>query len=221
MGWHILFVGKSDSILDPIWPRLEARGMWVTLAASQRTAIEHARQRPPDLIIVDSTTSRSCHRLCRSLRRISPHSAVILLADEHGLPDDIPCDVRLSKPFTARKLIARIEKVLEQHVPKLLQVGSLILDPATRIVQGARGEQTLTPKECAILMVLMENAGRVVSRQQLMRSIWDTSYVGDTRTLEVHIHWLRKKIEADPAAPQFIVTVRGQGYRLNIPEASD
>jgi DNA-binding response OmpR family regulator len=216
MGWHILFVGKSDSILDPIWPRLEARGMGVTLAASQRTAIELARQHSPDLIIVDGTASRSCHRLCRSLRHISPHSAVILLADEHGLPDDIPCDVRLSKPFTARKLIARIEKVLEQHVPKLLQVGSLILDPATRTVQGARGEQKLTPKECAILVVLMENAGRVVSRQQLMRSIWDTSYVGDTRTLEVHIHWLRKKIEVDPKAPQLIMTVRGQGYRLNV-----
>jgi DNA-binding response OmpR family regulator len=152
------------------------------------------------------------------LRRISPYSAIILLADEHGLPDDVPCDLRLQKPFTARKLIARIDKVLEQHAPKLLQVGSLILDPATRLVQGDQGEQKLTPKECAILAMLMEHAGEVVSRQQLMEVIWDTTYLGDTRTLEVHVHWLRKKIEADPAAPRYIITVRGQGYRLHVPD---
>lgn len=215
MGRHILFVGKSDAILDPIWPRLEARGMRVTLAASQRKAIAQARQRTPDLIIVDGTVSRSAKRLCRSLRRASPHSALILLADEHGLPNDVPCDLRLRKPFTARRLIARIEKVLEQHAPRLLQVGDLILDPATRVVQGPQGEQKLTPKECALLQVLMEHAGQVVTRQQLMEMIWNTNYLGDTRTLDVHVRWLRKKIEINPSDPRYIITVRGRGYMLN------
>ncbi len=219
MARHILFVGKSDSVLDPIWPRLESRGMRVTLAASQRSAIEHARKRSPDLIIIDGTVFLSSKRLCRSLQRVSPHSAVILLADEHGQPDDVPCDLQLRKPFTARKLITRIDKVLEQHAPKLLRVGSLVLDLATRMVQGARGEQKLTPKECAILAMLMEHPGEVVSRQQLMESIWKTSYLGDTRTLEVHVYWLRQKIEADPDTPRYIITVRVQGYRLNLPSS--
>ncbi|NOZ29286.1 MAG: response regulator transcription factor [Chloroflexi bacterium] len=123
--------------------------------------------------------------------------------------------MHLRKPFTSRKLIARVESTLEQHAPKVLQAGGLVLDPAVRMVQGARGKQKLTPKECDLLAVLMRRAGEVVTRQELMEAIWNTRYVGDTRTLEVHICWLRKKIEADPKKPQYIVTVRGQGYRLN------
>ena len=215
MGRCILFVGKSDSILDPIWPRLEARGLRVSLATSQRMAVEQARKRSPDLIIIDGTVSRSVHRLSRSLHRIAPHSAFLLLADEHGMPDDVECDMRLPKPFTARKLIARVEKLLEQHAPRVLQIGTLRLDPATRIVHGEQGEQHLTPKECAILVFLIEHAGQVVSRQQLMQAIWDTSYLEDTRTLDVHIRWLRKKVERDPNAPLHIITVRGEGYRLD------
>jgi len=215
MGRHILFVGKSDSSLDRMWPRLEDRGLHVVLAASQRHAIDYAREHTPDLIIVDGTVSRSSNRLCRSLRRASPHSALMLLTDENGLAENVPCDAQLRKPFTSRKLIARVEKMLEQHSPKVLQVGGLILDPATRVVQGARGEQRLTPKECEILTLLMERAGEVVSREELMERIWNTEFMGDTRTLEVHICWLRKKIEADPRRPQYIITVRGEGYQLN------
>ena len=215
MGRYILFVGKSDSSLDRMWPRLEDRGLHVMLAATQRRAIEYARDHSPDLIIVDGTVSRSSKRLCRSLRRVSPHSALMLLTDEDGPSEDIPCDVHLRKPFTSRKLIARVESTLEQHAPKVLQAGGLVLDPAVRMVQGARGKQKLTPKECDLLAVLMRRAGEVVTRQELMEAIWNTRYVGDTRTLEVHICWLRKKIEADPKKPQYIVTVRGQGYRLN------
>lgn len=216
MGRCILFVGKSDSILDPIWPRLEARGLRVSLATSQRMAVEQARKRLPDLIIIDGAASHSVQRLSRSLHRIAPHSAFLLLADEHGMPDDVECDMSLPKPFTARKLIARVEKLLEQHAPRVLQVGTLRLDPATRIVHGEQGEQHLTPKECAILVFLIEHAGQVVSRQQLMQAIWDTSYLGDTRTLDVHIRWLRKKVERDPNAPLHIITVRGEGYRFDL-----
>ena len=216
MGSHILFVGKSDPILDPIWPRLESKGMRITLAASQRSAIELARENLPDLVIVDGTVSRSAGRLCRSLRRATPHSALLLLTDENGLVEDIPCEMQMRKPFTARKLTARIDKILKQHAPKLLRVGDLILDPATRVVQGPKGKQKLRPKECDLLMVLMERAGETVSREELMEEIWNTEYLGDTRTLEVHVCWLRKKIEVDPKHPRYVRTVRGKGYRLDI-----
>ncbi|GAB4515538.1 MAG: response regulator transcription factor [Anaerolineae bacterium] len=219
MARQVLFVGKSDATLDRIWPRLEDRGIQVTLATTQRRAIDHARHRPPDLIIVDATVSRSASRLCRSLRRASPHSLLLVLIEEGIDLSDAPCDFELSRPFTPRRFIARVERMLESAGPHLLRVGDLVLDPSTRVVQTVNGEQRLTPKECALLMVLMEHAGEIVSREELMRSIWKTNYLGDTRTLDVHIRWLRKKIEPDPSHPRMIITHRGVGYSLALPES--
>jgi len=99
-----------------------------------------------------------------------------------------------------------------------LAVGDLILDPTTRIVHCNGGESKLTPKECRLLGAFMENEGKVLSRKDLMKEVWDTDYMGDTRTLDVHIRYLRKKIEENPSDPSYILTVRGVGYRLELPD---
>jgi DNA-binding response OmpR family regulator len=106
--------------------------------------------------------------------------------------------------------------------PKLpqapLAVGDLVLDPTTRLVHCNGAENKLTPKECRLLGAFMENGGKVLSREYLMKEVWDTDYMGDTRTLDVHIRYLRKKIEHDPSDPSYILTVRGVGYRLELPD---
>ena len=95
-----------------------------------------------------------------------------------------------------------------------LRIGPIHLDAATRTVQGPRGRHQLPPKQCNLLRILMTHAGEVVSRETIMRQVWETEYLADTRTLDVHICWLREKIEPDPARPVHLLTVRGQGYRL-------
>ncbi|MEJ5199698.1 MAG: winged helix-turn-helix domain-containing protein, partial [Anaerolineae bacterium] len=93
------------------------------------------------------------------------------------------------------------------------------LDLSTRIVSGPRGQQRLTPRECSLLAYLMRRPNQVFSRRQLMKDVWDTPYLGDTRTLDVHIHWLREKLEPDPQKPVFLVTKRGIGYVFVVAQA--
>ena len=97
-----------------------------------------------------------------------------------------------------------------------IEVGDMVLDPARRVVSCSDGQIKLTPKECRLLGALMSNGGKVLSREDLMREVWDTDYMGDTRTLDVHIRYLRRKIEKDPSDPSRIITIRGVGYRLEV-----
>ena len=106
------------------------------------------------------------------------------------------------------------DKLAKSRSSKILCVADVTLEVGKRQVTGCNGTQSLTPKECQLLALLMRNPGRVLSRKFLMKKVWKTDYLGDTRTLEVHICWLRKKIEEDPNYPQYLVTVRGVGYRF-------
>lgn len=105
---------------------------------------------------------------------------------------------------------------LGQKRQEPIEVGDMVLDPARRVVYCSDGQIKLTPKECRLLGALMSNGGNVLSREELMREVWDTDYMGDTRTLDVHIRYLRRKIEKDPSDPSRIITIRGVGYRLEV-----
>ena len=120
----------------------------------------------------------------------------------------------MTPPFTSRKLLYRIKKVAEQLTSREIRVGPLALDPDTRTLRKSKAALPLRPKEAALLKLFMENAGRVLSRQEIMKKVWETDYIGDTRTLSVHVRWLRQKIEDDPNTPRFLRTVRGVGYRF-------
>ena len=124
-------------------------------------------------------------------------------------------------PFTSRKLLYRVKKVAETLTSRELQAGPLSLDLNSRILYRQAEAFHLRPKEAALLAFFIQHAGQVLSRQAIMKAVWQTDYIGDTRTLTVHVRWLREKIEKDPSNPRFLRTVRGVGYRFAIPESED
>lgn len=215
MANTIFYVGRSDPTLDAHWKVLEDKGWRVILTSGQKRAVERVGVEQPAIIIVDTTTSRlSPERLCHLLRQRSPASALLLLIAAGARLPDAPCDSVLVKPFTQRKLSIRLQSLLKARTNRTLQVEGLVLDLSTRRLHGPKGEHTLTPKEFDLLLLFMQNAGRVLSRRVIMEEVWHTSYLGDTRTLDVHIRWLRQKIEAEPSRPTILRTRRGVGYIL-------
>jgi DNA-binding response OmpR family regulator len=126
--------------------------------------------------------------------------------------------VILSLPFTLQKLMNRIRPLLPAEQKDLLQVGGLQLDPIQRWVRIGGRQTSLTPRLVTLLKILMEHPGEVIEREYLFRTVWDTAYTEDTRTLDVHVSWLRRAIEEDPRNPQHIKTIRGVGYRLDMEE---
>ncbi len=215
MANTIFYVGRSDPTLDAHWKVLEDKGWRVILTSSQKRAVERAGAEQPAIIIVDTTATRlSPERLCHLLRQRSPASALLLLIAAGARLPDAPCDSVLVKPFTQRKLSLRLQSLLKERTNRTLQVEGLVLDLSTRRLRGPKGEYTLTPKEFDLLLLFMQNAGRVLSRRVIMEEVWHTSYLGDTRTLDVHIRWLRQKIEAEPSRPTILRTRRGVGYIL-------
>jgi DNA-binding response OmpR family regulator len=142
----------------------------------------------------------------------------ILLLEKGHASAGAAVDAFMTPPFTSRKLLYRIKKVAETLTSREIRVGPLALDPDTRTLRKSKTTQHLRPKEATLLEMFMRNAGRVLSRQEIMKEVWETDYIGDTRTLSVHVRWLRQKIEDDPDAPRFLRTVRGVGYRFDIPD---
>ncbi len=124
----------------------------------------------------------------------------------------------MTPPFTSRRLLYRVRKLAESLPCREIQAGDLLLDPDTGMLRKGEMEVRLLPKENALLALFMRNRGKVLSREEIMSQVWDTDYLQDTRTLTVHVRWLRLKIEDDPSAPRYLRTVRGVGYRFDVPE---
>jgi DNA-binding response OmpR family regulator len=121
-------------------------------------------------------------------------------------------------PFTPRKLLNRVRRLLPGDDSFLIEVGPIRLNLAQRKVQSLGKEARLTPKQVKLLEVFLLNPGRLLSRKTLLRRVWQTDYLGDTRTLDVHMSWLRRAIEPDPRNPIFLKTIRGMGYRFDLPD---
>jgi DNA-binding response OmpR family regulator len=122
----------------------------------------------------------------------------------------------LVRPFTGRKLLNRIVRLLPDSVGNVLRVGQFTLNPESRSLRVGKTEYHLTPMKARLLEVFMRRPGEVLSREFLMKHVWHTDYLGDTRTVEVHIRWLREIIEADANHPFFLQTIRGVGYRFSV-----
>ena len=171
----------------------------------------------PDLIVVNAASLRSSgKRICRDLRSKASNVPIVLILDaDQSLPDDPSANVPLKLPFTARKLLNRIAPLLPSDEKQILHVGHIRLDLERKKVRCQGREARLTPRLIKLLRILMEHNGEVIERKTLFRQTWNTDYIGDTRTLDVHISWLRRAIEADPRNPVFVKTIRGVGYRLD------
>jgi DNA-binding response OmpR family regulator len=142
----------------------------------------------------------------------------ILLLEKGHASAGKTAEAFMTPPFTSRKLLYRVKKLAETLSSREIRDGDLALDPDTNTLRKGEVSSHLRPKEAALLALFMHNPGRVVSRKEIMKKVWETDYMGDTRTLSVHIRWLRLKIEDNPNAPIILRTVRGVGYRFEVPE---
>jgi len=219
MTFRILFVEKDLTTTDLLVPSLERKGYRVSVAASLRQASSRIRSARPDVLVLDVASFGSYgYKISETLRvRLDGVPTILLLKKGHASAGSV-ADAYMTPPFTSRKLLYRVRKVAEKLSSRELRAGSLVFDPDTRTVRKGNTSVPLRPKEAALLAMFMNNPGRVLSRQELMKEVWETDYMGDTRTLSVHVRWLRTKIEDDPSSPRVLRTVRGVGYRFEVPE---
>jgi DNA-binding response OmpR family regulator len=171
----------------------------------------------PDLVVVNAASLRSSgKRICNELREKARELPILLIVSpEHSVSGVVSANVVLELPFTSRKLLNRITPLLPGDGKNILHVGFIRLDLERKRVRCMGREARLTPRLSHLLHVLLLHAGEAVDRQRLFSEVWDTQYTGDTRTLDVHISWLRQALEEDPRQPQFLKTIRGIGYRLD------
>jgi DNA-binding response OmpR family regulator len=156
-------------------------------------------------------------RICQTIRTSSNGLPIVLIANpDHPILDTpVGANVVLSLPFTARKLVNRINPMLPKKGVDLLTVGPISLNLEHNLVLCHRRETQLTPRLTHLLKMFLVSPGTVLERERLFKEVWNTDYTGDTRTLDVHISWLRRAIEVDARKPQLLKTIRGVGYRLD------
>ena len=215
MAATILIIANDKTITDALAASFNRREFSTIAVHSGRQALVQAKSQAPDVIILDTTSSRlNTRRLARSLRA-EMRAILITLAANPARSDTAGiAHLVLPKTTTPKKLVQRVRSALDSRPPRELRVANLLLDMERRRVSRGNRVHKLTPKEFDLLRLFMEHSGEIISRKALMKEIWDTDYLGDTRTLDVHIRWLREKIEEDPSAPRRLVTIRGEGYRL-------
>jgi DNA-binding response OmpR family regulator len=219
MSLRILFVEKDVTIADLLVPSLERKGYQVTVAQTQRQAQSRSRALWPDLLVIDvASFGANGYKVSDAVRgRLDGVPTILLLKQGHEGAGGM-AEAFMTPPFTSRKLLYRVRKLAQHLTRREIQVGNLVLDPDTRLLQVGKETERLRPKESALMACFMHNPGRVLSREEIMKQVWETDYMGDTRTLSVHVHWLRQKIEEDPSQPRLLRTVRGVGYRFDVPD---
>jgi two-component system, OmpR family, response regulator RegX3 len=224
---RVLFVEDEASISEPFSAALARAGFEPTVAATARAALELADRTSPDLVLLDlSLPDGDGLDVCRELQRRSDVPILILTA--RGTETDkiiglgLGADDYVVKPFSGDEVIARIRAILRrsERSAKLgpSRIGELEVDPGARRAVFRGEELALTRKEFDLLERLVREAGRVVTREDLMSEIWDMNWFGSTKTLDVHIGWLRKKLGDDSVDPRYIHTVRGVGFRFASPQ---
>jgi two-component system response regulator RegX3 len=222
---RILVVEDEESLSDPLSYMLRKEGFEVALADTGPAALEEFDRRGADLVLLDlMLPGLSGTEVCRALRSRSAVPVIMLTAKDSEVDKvvglELGADDYVTKPYSARELVARIRAVLRRHgepdelVTATVEAGPVRLD-VDRHVVSVSGEPVSMPlKEFELLELLLRNAGRVLTRGQLIDRVWGSDYVGDTKTLDVHVKRLRAKVEPDPGSPRHIVTVRGLGYKF-------
>jgi DNA-binding response OmpR family regulator len=223
----VLLVDDERMITDPLVRALTRAGYHVMVADNGNGGLALAREKKPDVVVLDVMLPQmDGWDVCRALRQDSTVPILMLtaLGDEVDriLGLELGADDYLTKPFSTRELIARLKALLRRveldHRPQSagdrLVVGNIRLELSTHRVFREDEELKLRQKEYDLLSLLLSRPGEVITRAEFFDKVWGTDWLGDTRTLDVHIRWLREKIERDPGHPRLIQTVRGVGYRF-------
>jgi len=196
---------------------LQKKGFDVVSAQNGSEAVSQLKQTNPSLVIVNAPSLRSTGiRICLSIRKKDAKIPIILIVEKEKVVDKELVDSILSLPFTAQKLVNRVKALMPGDGNNVVSVGPIRLDLENRRVRSLGKNTKLTPRLITLLQILMDKHGEVVEREALFKKVWETNYTGDTRTLDVHISWLRRAIELDPDNPKFLKTIRGVGYRLDV-----
>jgi two-component system, OmpR family, response regulator RegX3 len=228
----ILMVEDEESITVPLSEALAREGFDTEIAGTAAEALELAGRVGPDLVLLDvMLPDGSGYDVCRELRRGSRVPIIMLTArgeeTDRIVGLELGADDYIVKPFSAREVAARIRAVLRRAgegagAPagraEALEVGDLRLEPARRSAILAGEELDLTRKEFELLELLMREAGSVLTRERLIDEVWDVNWFGSTKTLDVHVSGLRRKLGDDPASPRYLHTIRGVGFRFSGPE---
>lgn len=223
---RVLLIEDEESIHEPLAAALEREGFAAEVATTAADGLELFRIRPPDLVLLDIMLPDGDGRdVLREIRRTSRTPVVMLTARgeemDRVLGLELGADDYVSKPFSARELTARMRAVMRRVAAlapskqTVLEVGDVVMNLDTRTVEHANQVIELTLKEFELLRVLMEQAGRVVTREDLIDEVWDPNWFGPTKTLDVHISSLRKKLGEEPTSPRYIHTARGVGFRFS------
>ena len=227
---RVLVVEDEESYSDALAYVLRKEGFDVALVATGPAALEEFSRNGADIVLLDlMLPGLPGTEVCRQLRQTST-VPVIMVSAKDGEVDkvvglELGADDYVTKPYSPRELVARIRAVLRRGtepelVPLTVEAGGVRMDVERHVVT-IRGMDVRFPlKEFELLEMLLRNAGRVLTRGQLIDRVWGSDYVGDTKTLDVHVKRLRAKIEADPANPRYLVTVRGLGYKFDAPAES-
>lgn len=223
----VLIVEDEESLADPLAFLLRKEGFEATVVADGPSALAEFERSGADIVLLDlMLPGMSGTDVCKQLRARSSVPVIMVTARDSEIDKvvglELGADDYVTKPYSARELIARIRAVLRRGADAddgtiadgVLEAGPVRMDVERHVV-SVNGEQiTLPLKEFDLLEYLMRNSGRVLTRGQLIDRVWGADYVGDTKTLDVHVKRLRSKIESDPANPVHLVTVRGLGYKL-------
>jgi two-component system OmpR family response regulator len=228
----VLIVEDDKTLIDALKYNLSKEGYRVVTAIDGLQGLEVARTERPDLIILDIMLPRlDGLEVCRILRKEMITPILMLTAKVEEIDKvvglELGADDYITKPFSLRELLARIRAMLrraemlkeeagskEEAMPPAMRIGKLKADFVRHEVSLGDFVLDLSPKEFELLVFLMRNRGRAFTRDYLLEKVWGYDYAGDTRTVDVHIRWLRRKIEANPSRPQYLLTVRGYGYKF-------
>ncbi|MFI9269530.1 response regulator [Kitasatospora sp. NPDC052896] len=227
---RVLVVEDEESFSDALSYMLRKEGFEVAVAATGPDALEQFERNGADLVLLDlMLPGLPGTEVCRQLRVRSNVPVIMVTAKDSEIDKvvglEIGADDYVTKPYSTRELVARIRAVLRRRGedggpgtdgagPGALEAGPVRMDVDRHVVTVDGGKVDLPLKEFDLLEMLLRNAGRVLTRMQLIDRVWGADYVGDTKTLDVHVKRLRAKIEPDPGAPRYLVTVRGLGYKF-------
>ena len=229
---NVLVIEDEDNLLEMLRYNLSKEGYGVYVAEDGDLGLSLARQMQPDMVILDIMLPKlDGFEVCRILRRESDVPILILTARSEEIDRvvglELGADDYVVKPFSIRELMARVRAMMRRSyrtteapaspaVSRIIRAGDLEMDLTSHVVRLGEEVLDFKPREFDLLALLMSNRGKVYTRHEILDRVWGQDYIGDPRTVDVHIRWLREKVERDPSSPQMIVTIRGVGYRFQL-----